>query len=182
MAEDEASMYLQATTTVVWAPIGETPTVSVSTQRKKVSFYGSLNLASGQEIVTRVETMNSEATAQHLQQIADTYPDRPILLFWDRATWHGGAAVKAFLAQTPRFEVLRFPPGSPDLNPQEHIWKAARQHISHNHGQTTLSPLADRFENFLTTQTFNYSFLEKFNTKILGTLFAHFESNCATSI
>ena len=182
LAEAEASLYLQATTTVVWAPVGETPTVPISTQREKVSFYGSLNLVSGQETVNRVETMNSEATARHLQQIADVYPNKPILLFWDRATWHGGEAVKTFLAQTPRLQVIRFPPGSPDLNPQEYIWKAARQHISHNHGQTALSLLADRFEDFLQSRTFNYSFLEKFNTKILGTIFAHFDAHSATSI
>ena len=44
LAEDEASLYLQATTMRVWAPVGQTPSVRVDTQRDMVHFYGCLNL------------------------------------------------------------------------------------------------------------------------------------------
>ena len=167
LSEDEASLYLQATTSAVWAPIGQTPIVRAHPQRDKTNFYGTLNLSTGQEVVTRAETMNSEATALHLQQILATYPEQHILLFWDRATWHGGEAVKQLLADNPRLEIVKYPPASPDLNPQEHVWKAARTHISHNHDRSKLAELADRFEHFLRTNTFNYSFLEKFNLETI---------------
>lgn len=155
-------MYLQATTTSVWAPVGQTPVVKVSPQRDKVNFYGTLDLVTGQEIVTQAEKMNSEATAVHLRQILALYPDKQILLFWDRATWHGGEAVKQLLADNPRLEVMKYPPGAPDLNPQEHVWKTARTHASHNHERTKLPEVAKRFETYLKTNKFNYSFLEKF--------------------
>jgi len=161
LSEDEASMYLQATTSV-WAPVGQTPVVKVSPQRDKVSFYGTLDLVSGEEIVTQAETMNSEATVVHLKQILAAYPAKQILLFWDCTTWHGGAAGKQELAENPRLEVMKYPPASPDLNPQEHVWKAARAHISHNHDQPKLTGLAERFEHFLRTNKFNHSFLERF--------------------
>ena len=67
LSEDEASLYLQATTEAVWAPVGRTPIVRAHPQRDKVSFYGTLDLLSGQEVVTTAETMNAEATAIHLQ-------------------------------------------------------------------------------------------------------------------
>jgi hypothetical protein len=38
LAEDEASLYLQATTTTVWAPCGQTPVVSVQPARDRESF------------------------------------------------------------------------------------------------------------------------------------------------
>jgi hypothetical protein len=47
LPEDEASLYLQATTQSVWAPRGQTPVVRVHLDRKKVSFYGTLNLKTG---------------------------------------------------------------------------------------------------------------------------------------
>ena len=165
LSEDEASLYLQATTAAVWAPVGQTPVVRAHPQRDKVCFYGTLNLLSGEEIVTKAETMNSEATAIHLKQILATYPDKPILLFWDRAKWHGGEAVKQLLAENPRLGVIKYPPAAPDLNPQEHVWKAARIHVSHNHGRSKLTELAGRFEHFLRTNKFNYSFLEKFDVE-----------------
>ena len=40
LAEDEISLYLQATTTAVWATRGQTPLVHVHSNRDKVSFYG----------------------------------------------------------------------------------------------------------------------------------------------
>ena len=167
LSEDEASLYLQATTTSVWAPVGQTPVVKVAPQRDKVSFYGTLDLVSGHEIVTQAEKMNSETTAVHLKQILAVYPERHILLFWDRATWHGGEAVKQVLAENPRLAVMKYPPAAPDLNPQEHVWKAARLHASHNHDQFVLAGLAARFEHFLRTNKFNYSFLEKFGMETI---------------
>ena len=62
---------------------------------------------------------------------------------------------------------MKYPPASPDLNPQEHVWKAARMHASHNHNRANLAELADRFEHFLRTNKFNYSFLEKFNVETI---------------
>ncbi len=146
----------------VWAPVGQTPIVKVSPQRDKCHFYGTLDLRSGVEVITQAEKMNSEATALHLKQILDHYPDRHILLFWDRATWHGGEAVKQLLAENPRLEVMKYPPAAPDLNPQEHVWKAARTYVSHNHNRTQLKELAQQFKHFLENHIFNYSFLEKF--------------------
>lgn len=162
LSEDEASLYLQATTMRVWAPVGQTPTVKVHTDREQTHFYGSLNLLTGAEIVMQAATMNSETTASYLQMIADAIPDKPILLLWDRATWHGGRAVREFLERHPRFEVMRFPPGSPDLNPQEHVWKLTREHSSHNHLQTQFKQLTADFMSYLTDSTFQSSFLDRY--------------------
>jgi transposase len=162
LAEDEATLYLQATTTAVWAPLGATPTVRVDAGRAKTHFYGTLNLQTGAEIVTRSDTMNSDATAVHLQAILDTYPDQPILLLWDRAPWHQGAAVRHVLADNPRLEIVRFPTASPDLNPQEQVWKTTRRAVSHNHAVPRLPALADQFEAHLRATTFPTTFLDKY--------------------
>jgi transposase len=171
LSEDEASLYLQATTTAVWAPKGQTPVVKAHPQREKVSFYGTLNLLSGEEVVTQAETMNSAATALHLKQILATYPHQPILLFWDRAKWHGGDPVKQVLAENPRLQVMKYPTAAPDLNPQEQVWKAARKNVSHNHDRSQLTQLADKFAHFLRTNKFNYSFLEKFNVETICAMY-----------
>jgi transposase len=162
LAEDEASLYLQATTMRVWAPMGQTPTVRIHTGRENTNFYGCLNLRTGAEIVMQAETMNSITTAGYLQRIAETIPDKPILLLWDRAPWHRGAAVRDFLGANPRFEIMWLPPGAPDLNPQEHVWKRVREHISHNHCQTHLRQLANAFATYLTDSVFKSAFLERY--------------------
>ena len=171
LATDEATLYLQATTTAVWAPVGQTPWTLAHPGREKTSFYGSLELRTGIETVTQVQTMNSEATAEHLQAVLDRYPEAPILLLWDRAPWHGGVAVQQIVADNPRLELLKFPTAAPDLNPQEHVWKAAREATSHNHNVRDLPSLAERFQRHLTEHTFCYSFLEKYNHDTLCAMF-----------
>jgi transposase len=94
------------------------------------------------------------------QKLLAASPDQPRLLLWDRAQWHQGPALKAFLAAHPRLEIFFFPPASPDLNPQEHVWKATREAISHNHAESKLHRLADNFERHLSNTLFPCSLLE----------------------
>ena len=159
MSEDEASLYLQATTQAVWAPRGQTPVVRVHPGRDKINFSGTLNLQTGQDIVMRSQVMNSQVSARHLEQILKQVIDVPIFLLWDRAPWHRGQPVGDVLSANPRLEVMYFPVASPDLNPQEHVWKAVRRAISHNHTTRRLPELAEQFEHHLTSATFQSSFL-----------------------
>ena len=159
LAADEASLYLQVTLMRVWSVIGQTPVVKCDPGRSLTHFYGALNLLTGQETVMRTQLMNGTVSVLFLQKLLATYPDQPILLLWDRAKWHQGSVVKAFLQAHPRLELLFFPPASPDLNPQEHVWKATREAISHNHAEAKLERLADQFEDHLSTTRFPCSLL-----------------------
>lgn len=166
LSEDEAWMYLQTTTMRVWSPRGQTPAVRVDPGRQKTGFYGTLNLRTGEEIVMRSDHFNSDTTARYLQPLLDTFPVQPILLLWDRTPWHFGEAIDQVLAAHPRLQIRFFPVASPDLNPQEQVWKKTRRAVSHNHLVPKLPSLADDFEKHLLTNTFESSFLDRygFNT------------------
>jgi len=162
LAEDEASLYLQASHTHVWAPRGHTPVVRVHTNRDSTHLYGSLNLLTGEETIMRSQKMNSDTTAVYLQQVLQAHPSRMILLLWDRATHHKGDAVKAVLAANPRLEVMWLPAGAPDTNPQEHVWKDMRQQVCHAHPLDTLASVADAAEHHLTAHIFLSSLLRNY--------------------
>jgi len=171
LAGDEAGLYLQATTCHVWSPTGQTPVVRTDPGRAKTNFYGTLNLQTGQETAMRSDIMNAEVSAQHLELILETNPDTPILLFWDRAPWHRGKPIDKVLEEHPRLEIIFFPTASPDLNPQEHVWKAVRKAVSHNHQEARLPKLADRFLINLNSTTFKSSFLEKYGYSVICSMF-----------
>lgn len=158
LAEDEAKVYLQAAAQAVWAPPGQTPQVRLDPRKDAACFYGTLNLRTGQEVVTRSDQMNSEATIVHLEAILATYPDQPILLCWDRAPWHTATKVRQFVHDHWQLEIVWFPVGAPDLNPQEHVWRHGRAAIEHNHAFPSLSAVADAFEAELHNRTFSSSF------------------------
>ena len=160
LAQDEASLYLQASLMRVFAPVGQTPVIRTDTQRHSTHFYGALNLVTGQETVLRSDLMTADASAVFLQQVLTQYPGVPIVLWWDRAPWHQGPSIRSVLAANPRLELLQFPPGCPELNPQEHVWKAARVGVSHNHAYAKLPKLAEEFEGYLAKTCFPCSLLE----------------------
>lgn len=162
LTEDEASLYLQATAQNAWAPQGQTPCVRSDASRIKTNFYGTLNLQTGQEVVLRAEKLNGTTTAFYVTQILEAYPDVPILLFWDRAPWHRGAAIEKVLQANPRLEIMWYPVAAPELNPQEQVWKATRRAVSHNHNQPRLEPLAQQFEQHLVSTCFTSSLLDHY--------------------
>lgn len=172
LAQDEASLYLQATVQVVWHQRGQTPVVKLDPSRKSVHFYGALDLRSGQETAMMSPVMNGVTTVLFLQKVLRTYPEQPILMLWDRAPWHYGAPLEELLAANPRLKIMRFPPGSPDLNPQEHVWKAARTAISHNHRLPRLEPLADKFLHYLTQTRFHSYMLDMYGYNQICPMFA----------
>jgi len=162
LTEDEAWMYLQATTMEAWALRGQTPVVRVDPGPAKTAFYGTLDLRTGQELVSRSPLLNAQASAQHLSLILQAVPERPILLFWDRAPWHHGQPIRQLLQANPRLTIIEYPVAAPDLNPQEQVWKLTRRAISHNHTIPKLPDLADRFHHHLSANTFHSSFLERY--------------------
>jgi transposase len=165
-------LYLQATTSFVWSVIGETPIVRAVPGRQQTHFYGALDLLSGQEIAWRSEVMTGAVTALFLQKLlASTPADIPVVVFLDRAPWHRGEEVAKVLKENPRLELIFFPTASPDLNPQEHVWKAARKAVSHNHDFATLPALAGQFENFLHKTSFPSSFLDRFGYTAIYPMF-----------
>src|SRR5574341_2483691 len=157
---DEISLYFQATTTRVWAPVGQTPVVAVHPQRDHVHFYGALNLRDGREIALSASDTTSEMTTNFLMILLLLYP-QPILLLLDRAPWHFGD-VTDLIEQTDRLQVIYFPPACPDLNPQEHVWERARDAISHNHQYRSFEPLVSDFETYLNQTLFDTDFMEQY--------------------
>lgn len=167
LAADEASLYLQASLMRVWGPVGRTPLVRVAADRDSTHFYGALDLATGEQVTLRSGLMNAQVSALFLSRLLQAYPDKPILLLWDRAPWHKGEAIRSVLCANPRLSVMSLPPGCPESNPQEHVWKATREAVSHNHGFAKLPALADAFEAHLGGTRFACSLLDKHGYKTL---------------
>lgn len=110
--------------------------------------------------------MTSETSATFMSYLLRCYPTQAIFLLWDRAKWHKGAAVKQVLADHPRLDTS-FPPASPHLNPQEHVWSQARATVSHDHSYATFSQLIQAFLNFLSSNLFPFAWLNKYAPALL---------------
>ena len=78
MALDEMSLYFQATTTRVWAAVGQTPVVRVSPQRDHVHFYGAVNLRTGHELALPTADMTRTATIAFLHDLLLSATAHPV--------------------------------------------------------------------------------------------------------
>lgn len=167
VALDELSLYFQASLTRVWFPVGQTPVVRISPQRSHLPYYGALNRMTGQELALSLPALSADNTAHFLQHMLDCLPIRPILLLMDRAPWHKAESLRQFIAAQPRLEVVLFPPACPDLNPQEHVWKLARQAVSHNHTFPDFPALCQAFSAFLDSTLFLFDWFTQLVPPVL---------------
>jgi len=116
----------------VWYFRNREPIVQAKRKGESQNFYGALNIRTGQETAIKADRQNSQWTIRFLKKLAKIYHQRRIFIIWDGAGWHKSKKIRGFLQTTKQFTFFNFPPYSPELNPQEQIWKSLRQNITHN--------------------------------------------------
>ena len=160
LAEDEMVLTQATTTQKVWIPQGTSPAViETNGTRKNRSIYGFLNLKTGKEHAFSTERQTMHETAAILSRVRKLYPTQKVLLLWDGAGWHRGSVAKEALV-THNIEAIHFPPYSPQLNPQEHVWKKGRTAVTHNRFIPKIEPVTKELVDYLNTTTFPYSLLD----------------------
>ncbi|MBC6937384.1 MAG: hypothetical protein DWB42_16330 [Chloroflexi bacterium] len=110
---------------------------------------------------------SGEMTCHFLDHLQMVYPGRALFIAWDRAKWHKSAVVRDYLRQHPNIQTLHFPPGSPQLNPQEHVWELTYNAVSHNHTRKDFPALVRAFHHHLETTCFKFDWVEKYVPVIL---------------
>lgn len=160
LTADEMVLSTQTTFQKVWLPVNKYPKVDVSNERKNRSIYGFLNVKNGVEHAFKTEWQNSITTCEILEKVCQLYPKQLIVIIWDNAAWHRSKEVREYLNKTRhRIRLISFPRYAPELNPQEHVWKAARSAISHNKFLENIDKATDEFVAYLNNQLFKYGLL-----------------------
>lgn len=157
---DEMVLSTQTTFQKIWLPANNYPKVDVSNKRQNRSIYGFLNVKTGAQHAFKRKHQNSTITCSVLNELCLLYEGKNIVLIWDNASWHRSAEVRLWLSTTKhKIKLIAFPVYSPELNPQEHVWKAGRSHVSHNKFIESIDDAADEFVNYLNATRFNYKLL-----------------------
>lgn len=159
LVADEMILTSQTTLQKIWLPEGKFEKIECSNVRKRRSIYGFLDLKSGQEHAFKAERQINEVTAKILKKVLSFYKDKKVILLWDNAPWHFGKYMRAFLDTCTNLHIINFPPYAPDENPQEHVWKAGRTHVTHNKFIKDIDTAVRQFIVYLNNATFKYQFL-----------------------
>jgi transposase len=160
---DECNLSWETEYRRVWLPKGEKTIMRVNRQKIKQHYFGALNVTSKKEELIRLDWQNTKNIIEALRDMTKRYKGKKLCFIWDNATWHRSKELRALLGQNKdgqdnEFAHIRFiwlPPYSPDYNPQEHVWKVAKQAVKNN-VTSTFSELKDIFEQAISNKQFDY--------------------------
>lgn len=181
VVEDEMSLEKDYTPFYRWALKGKTPTVRFERDRNQsVTLFGGLSLHTKKQITYLGQDKTSKEFIAWLETLVRKYAHEIqkrlpahvewlkkqkeyqglILVVLDGGSCHTSKETKTWLKKHHgMIELFRFPTYSPDLNPQEKVWKVLRAYLSKVEGKYSFSELLDRACRFLLTKKFNYSFV-----------------------
>lgn len=158
LCADEMVLTSGTTFQKIWLPKRSyPPVIETNGTRKRKSFYGFLNLKTGQQHAFVTDWQNMYITVEVLGQLRQAYPTEQLLIVWDNCGWHRGSEVVKWIQRDKRTKILHFPAYAPELNPQEHVWKAGRKATIHNKHITDIGQAADDFQTYITSRLFSYS-------------------------
>jgi transposase len=122
--QDESGVSLTPVLGRTWAPIGKTPKIFVTGNRGGLCVTSAISPAG--KLIFRIEKgkINADKHIEFLKQIMKQHPNRKVIVVEDGAPAHRAKKVNEFVEQhKKKFAIYRLPPYSPDLNPDEHVWK-----------------------------------------------------------
>jgi transposase len=122
--QDESGVSLIPVLGRTWAQKGKTPKIKVTGNRGGLCVTSAISPAG--RMVFRIEndTIHAEEHIDFLKQIIKHHPYRKIIIIEDNAKPHIAKEVKNFVKENKnKLAIYYLPTYSPDLNPDEKVWK-----------------------------------------------------------
>lgn len=133
LAGDETRLVWESESRRAWLKTNRKTILRINRSHDYRSFLGSLNLKTGKCHLHSLAWQNQIEVIKALKKLKTQYPGQQICLVWDNAKWHKGKALRRNLKTgkaLANFHLINFPPYAPDTNPQEHVWKYAKDRIA----------------------------------------------------
>jgi transposase len=146
---DEATVRRHPTLTAQWCLIEAVPEVPTGDDHAKVHVYGAVAPLTGRTHYHVSPELRKGEFAPFLRHLLASHPGKRLLVIHARAGQHTGAPVEAIVEEARGRLVLKAQPAySPELNPQERIWKWLRRVVTHNYWFATLAEQIEAIRNF----------------------------------
>jgi DDE superfamily endonuclease len=129
--------------------VDEVPEVSTGDDHTKVHVYGAVAPLTGRTHYHISAVLGKGEFSQFLQHLLAHHPGKRLLVIHNRGERRKGAPIEAVIREAGGRLVLKPQPAcSPELNPQERIWKWLRRVVTHNHWFETLHEQIEAIRNF----------------------------------
>jgi transposase len=120
---DEAGCRNDHQSGTTWAPVGETPVVKYTAKRESIGMISAISMRGKLSWMIFEGSMNSAKFIEFLRELTIDVKGK-VFLVVDNVSYHKSAEVRAWVKQHKnRIELFYLPGYSPDLNPDEWVWK-----------------------------------------------------------
>ena len=127
---DEAGVRSDYHTGTTWGQVGQTPVVRRSAARVSVQMISAIGLNGSMQFMVHEGSGTAEVFLRFLQQLM-LQAQQPIILVVDGHSIHKAKLVKEYVASTQgKLELVYLPPYSPQLNPDEQVWKNVKAEVA----------------------------------------------------
>jgi len=141
---DEAGVRSDFHAGTTWAPVGQTPIVRTTGSRHAINLISAVSAQGALRFAVYEGAFTSATFIRFCKGLLhDT--QSPVFLIVDGHSVHRSHAVKQFVASTEgRLRLFHLPPYSPELNPDEWVWKNVKADRVGRAGITTKEDLTRR--------------------------------------
>jgi len=137
LLEDECHLLWGDVGGMVWGKRNAPIVVPLTNERQRQTYYGALNLLTHEVHLWEGAAGDGENTVAYIQWCQSLSPGKKLLLLWDGASYHRGAALQEFLGHENaslhetdwKVTCLLFAPNAPEQNPTEDIWLKGKTHL-----------------------------------------------------
>jgi putative transposase len=138
-SEDEARFGRMNNPKRCWTPKNIRPIVHLQRIREYIYVFSATSPWTGEVFSLIFPLCNTNAMQLFLQEFSEMYRDYRNIMVVDQAAWH----VTKHLSVFDNIRFILLPPGSPELNPTEHLW----EHIREKYFGNQIFGSIDEFEN-----------------------------------
>jgi len=126
--QDESCVSLVPVLGTTWAKKGKTPKVKVTANRGSICLSSAISPAGRMVFRIEKDKVNSKTFVDFLKQIMKNHRWRKVIIVTDNYKPHKYGEIVEFLEQNKnKIAVYYLPTYSPDLNPDEEVWKYLKQ-------------------------------------------------------
>jgi transposase len=138
--QDEARIGQQGSLSRIWAQKGTRPRVVRQQQFIYQYIYGAVCPQEGKAACIIAPSTRADVMQLHLDEVSLHIPvKKHAVVIMDRASWHKSKALK-----TPdNISILYLPPYSPELNPQEAVWRVLKDRFFHNRSYESAEEISE---------------------------------------
>jgi transposase len=139
--EDESGVSIAPVIGKTWAKKGKPPILRVTGKRGGVLAMSAISPSGRMRFCLQKKRVNSNVMIDFLEKIAKSHKRRKIAVVMDQAPCHISKKVQNYAENHKRLRIFYIPPYSPELNPDEKVWRHLKHVSLKNHSARTKNEL-----------------------------------------